>query len=131
TLYGDMCEGLAILNDVPKTLVYRLAEYINRDREIIPLSSITKPPSAELRPNQVDADSIPVYDVLDPIIESYVGRNLDIDAICAQGFDRTMVKDVIRRIDLNEYKRRQAPPGIKISSKAFGVGRRFPIAATY
>jgi len=131
TLYGDMCGGLAILNDVPKTLVYRLAAFINRQRELIPAASISKPPSAELRPNQVDADSIPPYDVLDPIVEAYVERSLDVDAICALGFDGAVVRDVIRRIDLNEYKRRQAPPGIKISSKAFGVGRRFPIAAKY
>ena len=131
TLYGDMCGGLAILNDVPKTLVYRLAEFINREREIIPVPSITKPPSAELRPNQIDADTLPPYDVLDPIVEAYVERHLDVDAICAHGFDRAVVADVVRRIDLSEYKRRQAAPGIKISSKAFGVGRRYPIAATY
>jgi NAD+ synthase (glutamine-hydrolysing) len=131
TLYGDMCGGLAILNDVPKTLVYKLARYINREREVIPVSSIEKPPSAELRPNQLDVDSIPAYDILDPIIEAYVERNLDAEAIGALGFDRAIVADVIRRIDQNEYKRRQAAPGIKISSKAFGVGRRYPMAAKF
>jgi NAD+ synthase (glutamine-hydrolysing) len=131
TLYGDMSGGLAILNDVPKTLVYRLASYINRDRIVIPTSTITKAPTAELRPNQLDADTLPPYDVLDAIIDAYVGRRLDVDAICALGFDRAVVVDVVRRIDLSEYKRRQAAPGIKISSKAFGVGRRYPIAADY
>jgi NAD+ synthase (glutamine-hydrolysing) len=131
TLYGDMSGGLAILNDVPKTFVYRLAAYMNRDREIIPRSTITKAPTAELRPNQLDADSLPPYDVLDAIVEAYVGRHLDVDAIAALGFDRAVVADVIRRINLSEYKRRQAAPGIKISSKAFGVGRRYPIAADY
>jgi len=131
TLYGDMSGGLAILNDVPKTFVYRLARFINREREVIPASSINKPPSAELRPNQLDADSLPPYELLDAIIEAYVERHLDVEAICALGLDRATVVDVVRRIDLSEYKRRQAAPGIKISSKAFGVGRRYPIAADY
>jgi NH3-dependent NAD+ synthetase len=129
-----MSGGLAILNDVPKTFVYRLAHFINRDRPIIPSSTITKAPTAELRANQLDADSLPPYDVLDAIIDAYVGRQLDVDAICAldpTNLDRSVVVDVMRRIDLSEYKRRQAAPGIKISSKAFGVGRRYPIAADY
>ena len=131
TLYGDMCGGLAALSDVPKTLVYRLAHYVNREREIIPASTLTKAPSAELRPNQTDQDTLPPYDVLDQIVEAYVERNLDAAAIAAQGIDAVIVADVIRRIDGSEYKRRQAAPGIKISSKAFGVGRRYPIAADY
>ncbi|MGE5245122.1 MAG: NAD+ synthase [Betaproteobacteria bacterium] len=131
TLYGDMCGGLAIINDVPKTLVYRLARFVNRDREIVPESTIRKPPSAELRPNQVDADSVPSYEILDPIVEAYVERDEDIDQICRLGFDRALVADVLRRIDASEYKRRQAAPGIKISSKAFGLGRRYPMAARY
>ena len=131
TLYGDMSGGLAILNDVPKTFVYRLAQFINHHRMVIPASTITKAPTAELRPNQLDADTLPPYEVLDAIIEAYVGRHLDVDAICALGFDEAVVTDVIRRIDTSEYKRRQAAPGIKISSKAFGVGRRYPIAADY
>jgi NAD+ synthetase len=131
TLYGDMCGGLAAISDVPKTLVYRLAAWINRDRIVIPVSSITKPPSAELRPDQRDTDSLPPYDVLDPIIAAYVEDRLDGAAIAARGFDPALVADVIRRIDGSEYKRRQAAPGIKISSKAFGVGRRYPIAADY
>jgi NAD+ synthetase len=131
TLYGDMCGGLAVISDVPKTLVYRLAGLINRDREIIPSSSITKPPSAELRPDQYDTDSLPPYEVLDPIIQAYVEEGLDAAAIAARGHDAALVADVIRRIDASEYKRRQAAPGLKISSKAFGVGRRYPIAADY
>jgi len=131
TLYGDMSGGLAVLNDVPKTFVYRLAQFINRERIVIPASTIVRPPTAELRPNQLDADSLPPYDVLDGIVDAYVGRHLSVDAICALGFDRAVVSDVIRRINLSEYKRRQAAPGIKISSKAFGVGRRYPLAADY
>jgi NAD+ synthetase len=132
TLYGDMCGGLAAISDVPKTLVYRLARHVNREREIIPESSLTKPPSAELRPDQRDTDSLPPYDVLDPIIRAYVEDGLDVDAIARRGaVDRALVADVIRRIDGSEYKRRQAAPGIKISTKAFGVGRRYPIAADY
>ena len=131
TLYGDMCGGLAVISDVPKLLVYRLAHYINRDREIIPASTLTKPPSAELRPDQKDTDSLPPYNVLDPIITAYVEQHLDVDEISALGFDRSVVADVIRKIDASEYKRRQAAPGLRISSKAFGVGRRYPIAAKY
>jgi NAD+ synthetase len=131
TLYGDMCGGLAAISDVPKTLVYRLARYVNRDREIIPESTLTKPPSAELRPDQTDQDTLPPYDVLDQIVEAYVGRSQDAAAIAALGIDPAVVADVIRRIDGSEYKRRQAAPGIKISTKAFGVGRRYPIAADY
>ncbi|MEQ1573503.1 MAG: NAD+ synthase [Vicinamibacterales bacterium] len=131
TLYGDMCGGLAAISDVPKTLVYRLARYVNRSRTIIPESTLTKAPSAELKPNQTDQDTLPPYDVLDRIVEAYVERNLDIDGIAALGLDRAVVAEVVRKIDASEYKRRQAAPGIKISSKAFGVGRRYPIAADY
>ncbi len=133
TLYGDMAGGLAVLSDVPKTFVYRLADYINTrgSRPVIPQSSITKPPSAELRPNQTDQDSLPPYDVLDRIIEAYVERNLDIDGIAGLGIDRDIAVRVVSLIDRNEYKRRQAAPGLKITSKAFGVGRRYPIAADY
>jgi NAD+ synthetase len=131
TLYGDMAGGLALISDVPKTLVYRIAHAINRDREIIPASTITKAPSAELRPDQKDSDSLPPYDILDPIVQAYVEEALGVDAIVARGFTRGTVVDVIRLVDGSEYKRRQAAPGIKISSKAFGVGRRFPIAANY
>ncbi len=131
TLYGDMSGGLAVISDVPKTLVYRLARYVNRTRAIIPESTLTKAPSAELRPDQTDQDSLPPYDLLDRVIEAYVERNLGADAIAALGIDAAVVRDVIRKIDTSEYKRRQAAPGIKLSSKAFGVGRRFPIAADY
>ena len=131
TLYGDMCGGLAVINDVPKTLVYDLARYVNRHAEVIPASSITKPPSAELRPNQTDQDTLPPYEVIDAIVEGYVERGLDGAALVAQGLDPALVADVVGRIDRNEYKRRQAAPGLRITSKAFGVGRRFPIAADY
>ncbi len=131
TLYGDMCGGLALISDVPKLLVYRLAHYVNRKGTIIPESTLTKPPSAELRPDQKDTDSLPPYEILDPIVAAYVERHLDAAAIATLGFDPAVVADVIRRIDGSEYKRRQAAPGIKISSKAFGVGRRYPIAAEY
>jgi NAD+ synthase (glutamine-hydrolysing) len=133
TLYGDMAGGLAVISDVPKTFVYRLAEYINArgPRPVIPQSTITKAPSAELRPDQRDQDSLPPYDLLDRIIEAYVERNLDIDGIAALGVDRDLAVRVVSLIDRNEYKRRQAAPGLKITSKAFGVGRRYPIAADY
>ncbi len=131
TLYGDMCGGLAVINDVPKTLVYDLARYVNRDGEVIPVSSITKPPSAELRPNQTDQDTLPPYEVIDAIVEGYVERGLDRQALVAQGHAAAVVADVVGRIDRNEYKRRQAAPGLRITSQAFGVGRRFPLAASY
>jgi NAD+ synthetase len=131
TLYGDMAGGLAVISDVPKTLVYRIAHFVNRDRVVIPESSISKPPSAELRPDQLDTDSLPPYDVLDPIVQAYVEDGLDAAAIVARGYDEATVIEVIRKIDSSEYKRRQAAPGLKISTKAFGVGRHYPIAADY
>jgi NAD+ synthase (glutamine-hydrolysing) len=133
TLYGDMAGGLAVINDVPKTFVYRLARYINgrEGRPVIPESSITKAPSAELRENQTDQDTLPPYDVLDRIVEAYVERHEDVEQIVASGIGREDAIRVISLIDRNEYKRRQAAPGLKITSKAFGVGRRYPIAADY
>ncbi|HVB38186.1 MAG TPA: NAD+ synthase [Vicinamibacterales bacterium] len=131
TLYGDMAGGLAVISDVPKTLVYELARFINRDGTRIPESTITKPPSAELKPGQTDQDTLPPYDVLDRILEAYVERNLDVDGICGLGLDAALVQKVVNMIDRAEYKRRQAAPGLKITSKAFGVGRRYPIAADY
>ena len=131
TLYGDMCGGLAVISDVPKTMVYRLAAWINREREIIPRASITKPPSAELRPNQTDQDSLPPYDVLDAILEEYVVKGAAAADIIASGFDAETVRRVLRLIDLNEYKRRQAAPGLKVTTKAFGIGRRIPVAQRY
>ena len=131
TLYGDMCGGLAVISDVPKTMVYRLSNWINREQEIIPPASITKPPSAELRPNQTDQDSLPPYDVLDAILEAYVVQYKSPAEIVEAGFREADVKRIVKLIDFNEYKRRQAAPGIKVTSKAFGVGRRIPIAQRY
>ena len=131
TLYGDMCGGLAVLSDVPKTMVYDLANWINREREVIPWSTIEKPPSAELRPDQKDEDSLPPYEILDEILEKYVVECQSVDQIVAAGFDEQIVGQIVRLIDLNEYKRRQAAPGLKVTSKAFGVGRRIPVAQRY
>ena len=131
TLYGDMCGGLAVLSDVPKTMVYDLANWINREREVIPCSTIKKPPSAELRPDQKDEDSLPPYEILDEILEKYVVECQSVDQIVAAGFDEQTVGQIARLIDLNEYKRRQAAPGLKVTSKAFGVGRRIPVAQRY
>ena len=131
TIYGDMAGGLAVISDVPKTLVYRLARWINRDREIIPASTIEKPPSAELKPNQTDQDTLPPYDTLDEILRLYVEENLSARDIIAKNFDEKTVRWVQRRVDLNEYKREQAAPGIKVTSRAFGLGRRMPIAQRY
>ncbi len=132
TLYGDMVGGLAVISDVPKTLVYRLARYVNSQRPLIPEASITKPPSAELRPDQKDSDSLPPYDVLDRILEEYVGNLKSASEIATlTGFDQAIISSVIRLIDRSEYKRQQAAPGIRISTKAFGIGRRFPIAALH
>ncbi|PSH05320.1 MAG: NAD+ synthase [Acidobacteria bacterium] len=132
TLYGDMVGGLAVISDVPKTLVYRIAHYVNSRRPVIPEASITKPPSAELRPGQKDSDSLPPYDVLDRILEEYVGNLKSASEIAElTGFDDEVIRFVIRLIDRSEYKRQQAAPGIRISTKAFGVGRRFPIAARH
>jgi NAD+ synthetase len=130
TLYGDMVGGLAVISDVPKTLVYRLAAYVNSQRKIIPEATIEKPPSAELRPDQKDSDSLPPYDVLDAILEDYVEESLSAGEIARRhNFDCDLVRRVIRMVERSEYKRQQAAPGIKISAKAFGYGRRFPIAA--
>jgi NAD+ synthase (glutamine-hydrolysing) len=131
TLYGDMCGGLAVISDVPKTMVYRLARWINRDREIIPSATIEKAPSAELRPNQRDQDTLPPYEILDPILEFLVEDNLSVEEIVAHGFDEATVRWVARKIALNEYKRAQAVPGLKMTSKAFGAGRKMPVAQHY
>ena len=131
TLYGDMAGGLAVISDVFKTQVYALARWINREREIIPQNSIAKPPSAELRPGQLDQDSLPPYDVLDAILHGYVEEGLSRRDLVAQGFAAAVVNDVARKVDLNEYKRKQAAPGLKITPLAFGVGRRIPIVQKY
>lgn len=130
TLYGDMCGGLAVISDVPKTLVYDLARYVNSRSPVIPASTIEKPPSAELRPDQKDSDSLPPYDVLDTILVDYVQENKSPDDIAAEhGYEPQLVHNVTRMVDRTEYKRQQAAPGLKISEKAFGFGRRYPIAA--
>ncbi len=130
TLYGDMVGGLAAISDVPKTLVYRLSEYVNSRKPVIPLATIEKPPSAELRPDQKDSDSLPPYEILDAVLEDYVEDLRPAEQIAKdRGFDIETVRRVIRLVDRAEYKRQQAAPGLKISAKAFGYGRRFPIAA--
>ena len=128
TIYGDMNGGLAVISDIPKTMCYKVARYINRDQEIIPARVISRPPSAELRPDQKDQDTLPPYEILDGIIDAAVVRNLGFQEIVDLGYDPATVKDVLKRITVNEYKRRQAPPGLKITTKAFGYGRRYPIA---
>ena len=131
TLYGDMAGGFAPIKDCSKSLVYRLAEYRNTRGEVIPERVITRPPSAELRPNQQDSDSLPAYDVLDPILEAFIEKDLSVQEIVEQGFDREVVLRILEMVKRNEYKRRQAPPGIRISSRAFGRDWRYPITSKY
>lgn len=131
TLYGDMSGGLSVLSDIPKIMVYELAHYINRCQPLIPEQIITKPPSAELKPGQLDQDSLPPYEILDAILHYYIEEKLSPGQIIAQGFDRETVAWVIKQVNHNEYKRRQAAPGLKVSGKAFGPGRRMPIAARW
>ncbi|MBP7584474.1 MAG: NAD+ synthase [Spirochaetes bacterium] len=131
TLYGDMSGGLAVISDVPKTLVFKLAKHLNRDREIIPQATIEKPPSAELRENQTDQDSLPPYDILDQILECYVEKKMSLEEIVRLGFPAAVVADVLKKVNTNEYKRIQAAPGLKVTSKAFGIGRRVPIAQKF
>ncbi|HEU4888789.1 MAG TPA: NAD+ synthase [Thermoanaerobaculia bacterium] len=128
TLYGDMAGGLGLLGDVYKTMVYRVSKWINRDREIIPASTMTKAPSAELKPNQTDQDTLPPYDVLDGILKLYIEEWQELDEIAAAGFDRELVQRILRMVDTNEFKRQQAAPTIRVSEKAFGSGRDMPIA---
>jgi len=127
TLYGDMAGGFSVIKDVPKTLVYKLAGFVNKRKEVIPKHIITRPPTAELKPNQKDTDTLPPYEILDPIIEAYVERDKSLQSIVKASRKKSLVLDVIRMIDKNEYKRRQASPGIKITPKAFGKDRRMPI----
>src|SRR4029077_3750198 len=130
TLYGDMVGGLAVISDVPKTMVYRLSHFVNSRRPVIPQASLEKPPSAELRPDQKDIDSLPPYEILDTILEEYVEDSHNAEQIAGDhGYDLALVRRVIQMVDRAEYKRQQAAPGLKISPKAFGTGRRFPIAA--
>ncbi len=131
TLYGDTNGGLAVISDVPKTWVYKIAREINADGPAIPESTLSKPPSAELRPNQVDQDSLPPYDVLDAILAAHVEEGLDTEALVKAGFERAVVDKVLRLVRLSEYKRRQLPPGLKITGKAFGTGRRYPVAQAF
>jgi NAD+ synthase (glutamine-hydrolysing) len=131
TIYGDMAGGLAVISDVPKTMIYELARWINRDVEIVPRSTVEKPPSAELKPNQLDQDTLPPYEILDEILRLYVEDNLSARDIISRGLDEKTVRWVQRRVDLNEYKREQAAPGLKVTSRAFGLGRRMPIAQKY
>jgi NAD+ synthetase len=126
-----MAGGLAVISDVPKTMIYELARWINRQKEIIPASTIDKPPSAELKPDQKDQDTLPPYEILDEILRLYVEDNLSARDIIGRAFDEKTVRWVQRRVDLNEYKREQAAPGLKVTSRAFGLGRRMPIAQKY
>ena len=131
TLYGDMCGALAVIADVPKTLVYRISRWINREREMIPKNSIEKAPSAELRPDQKDQDSLPPYEELDRILESYVVNEGSIQGMVKKGISKVLAEEMVRKIDISEYKRRQAAPGLKVTTKAFGVGRRIPLAQRF
>lgn len=131
TLYGDMCGGLAVLGDVYKTEIYKLAAYVNKDGEVIPLNSICKPPSAELRPGQKDSDSLPEYDTLDPVLFQYIENRIGPAELMEMGFDPAMVNRILRLVNINEFKRFQAPPVIRVSNKAFGAGRRLPIVGKY
>jgi NAD+ synthase (glutamine-hydrolysing) len=131
TIYGDMCGGLAVISDVPKTMIYRLASWINREHEVIPESSINKPPSAELKPDQKDQDTLPPYEILDEILKMYVEELLSPEEIEGRGFDPGIVRWIQRKVDMNEYKRRQAAPGLRVTSLAFGMGWRMPIAQRY
>jgi NAD+ synthetase len=133
TLYGDMCGGLAVISDVPKTLVYKLSRVANtRHDDAIPENVFVKPPSAELRPDQKDSDSLPEYDMLDRILKAYVEDAQSARQIAADtGFDVALIRDIINKVDRNEYKRQQAAPGLKVTTKAFGIGRRFPIAQRF
>lgn len=131
TLYGDMAGGLAVISDLPKTKVFELARHMNREKITIPVNTIEKPPSAELREDQKDEDSLPPYDILDAILEAYVEKGMSSKDLIEQGYDAEVVRDVIRKVDLNEYKRKQAAPGLKLTPLAFGVGRRIPIVQRY
>jgi NAD+ synthetase len=131
TLYGDMSGGLAVISDVPKQLVYQLARYVNRGGEIIPERTLVRAPSAELKPDQRDQDDLPPYEILDQILELHLEKGLPLADIVARGFEAEVVRDILRRIRINEYKRKQAPMGLKVTSKAFGYGRRYPNVQNY
>ncbi len=131
TLYGDMCGALAVIADLFKTEIYRIARWVNRNSVVIPTETITKPPSAELRPDQTDQDSLPEYELLDAILDAYVVKNLSKSEIVALGFDQAVVGDVINKVIFSEYKRRQSAPGLRVSTRAFGIGRRIPVAQRF
>jgi len=131
TLYGDMTGGLAVLADVPKTYVYKLAHYINREREIIPTNIILKAPSAELRANQKDEDDLPPYEILDQVLKLYIEEEKSFEEILDLGFEKELLRTIINKVEKNEFKRRQAPPALKVTSRSFGIGRRIPIAHSW
>ncbi len=131
TLYGDMTGGLAVISDVPKTTVYDLARYINQEKECIPQRIIDKAPSAELKPDQADQDDLPPYEILDAILKGYIEDLKGVHELVEMGFNQSTVKEVLLKVDRNEYKRHQAAPGLKVTSKAFGYGRRYPLARRY
>ena len=131
TLYGDLAGGISVIGDVYKTDVLRLAEYMNKDGEVIPTNTITKPPSAELRPNQKDSDSLPDYDILDEILQLYIEKRKGPKEIIALGHDAALVNRILRLVNINEFKRYQTAPTLGVSPKAFGMGRRMPIVAKY
>ena len=131
TLYGDMCGGLSVIGDIYKTQVFELCRYINRNGEIIPENILTKPPSAELRPNQKDSDSLPEYDILDKVLIEYIENRRGPSELMAMGFDESLVRRILKMVNTNEYKRYQTPPILRVSPKAFGKGRRLPIVGKY
>jgi len=131
TLYGDMAGGLSVLSDVPKQEVFSLAHYINRQRKVIPEEIIIKAPSAELKPGQLDEDTLPPYEILDQVLNYYVEEGYSAEEIISLGLDPEVVKWVIGAVDKNEYKRKQAPPGLRVTTKAYGVGRKMPIVAKH
>jgi NAD+ synthase (glutamine-hydrolysing) len=131
TLYGDMCGGLSVIGDLYKTEVYGLCDFINRNEEVIPKNILTKAPSAELRPDQKDSDSLPEYDVLDKVLFHYIEERLGPKEIISMGFEKALVERICKLVNINEYKRHQTPPILRVSNKAFGMGRRLPIVAKY
>ena len=131
TLYGDMCAGISVLGDVYKTEVFALAKYMNKDKEVIPENTISKPPSAELRPDQKDSDSLPPYDILDDILFEYIENSKGPEEIIEMGYNAKLVRRILRMVNINEFKRYQTAPVLRVSRKAFGMGRRMPIVGKY
>ena len=131
TLYGDMCGGLSVIGDVYKTQVYKLCKFINQYEEIIPLNILTKEPSAELRPDQKDSDSLPDYDLLDRILQAYIEERKGPEELVKMGFEKPLVESVLKLVNTNEYKRFQTPPILRVTGKAFGIGRRMPLVGKY